>query len=187
MDAFLAQITFYVDLYGTWMVILIGALHPFIAFPAHIFILTVSIQVLGPVQGYIMLFIGNMIGILIFYPVLKTVQVNNHSKVDNTFINQVFSWIRNEALWKHAVVIGAPLIPTQPIKYFLPLSGIGFKKYIVIFLSSYVILFISNSLLYFGVLSFFTNEIPTYLGIVFISLFVFFIYFGKNIFEKVKK
>lgn len=185
MEVLLEQIEYYIEIYGVWLIILIGILHPFITFPPHIFALTVALSVLGIVNGYSALIVGNLIGIFMFYPIISRLRRNKIEKNEkNTIIGKTFKWIKTEPAWKHAIVLGVPLMPTQPIKYMLPLSGVSYKRYLGISISSYIFIYIINSLLYFGVLSFITDEIPQYVGVIFILLFVIIVYFGKQIFKK---
>ncbi len=185
MEVLLEQLTFYIEQYGIYLIIILGILHPFIGFPPHIFILTASLTVLGIPIGYLTLLIGNVIGLVIFYPLISSFRKAKSKKTETkTLIDKTFQWVKTEKSWKHAIVIGAPLLPTHPIKYMISLSGMSYKKFLSITIPAYLILFISNSLLYFGVTSFITETIPKQVGIVLIIMFILFVYFGKHIFNK---
>jgi hypothetical protein len=172
--------------YGVWIIIIIGIMHPYIAFPAHIFVLTISISILGIVNGYVLLAFSNIIGILLFYPSIRVFSKRkNDINNQTTFFSKISRFVKNEPAWKHAIVLGAPLIPTHPLKYMIPFSGMSYRRYLMIFLSAYLILFLSNTLLYFGTLSFFNEYIPTYIGVILMTVFVLIIYFGKKLFQSI--
>ncbi|RLD64676.1 MAG: hypothetical protein DRI84_08445 [Bacteroidetes bacterium] len=78
------------------------------------------------------------------------------------------------------------MIPTYPIKIAVPLSGVGFKKYLITIIGAYLFLFFGNTLIYFGVLGIITNNIPPYISFSLLLIFAIYIYFGHKIFYKDK-
>lgn len=86
-------------------------------------------------------------------------------------------------MWKHAIVIGAPLIPTYPIKIAIVLSDMGNKKIYMTLLWSYVTLFVGNAMIYFGIAGLINDIIPRYVSYPLLVLFVLWIYFGRYIFN----
>ncbi len=175
----------FLDYYGYILVILFGMIHPFIGFPPHMLILTASIALYGFVRGYLFLLLGNVIGIVLFYVFVVYLKKMRKTNIkQDSLIDKISVWLREEPTWKHLVVLGLPLIPTHPIKYALPLSGVSFQKHMKIFIGGYLLLFVCDSLVYFGTLSFITDLIPTHIGVILITIFVIVIYFGKYIFKK---
>jgi chemotaxis methyl-accepting protein methylase len=61
---------------------------------------------------------------------------------------------------------------------------LSFKKYFTTVLGSYVFLYSIYSLVYFGALSFLTENIPNYVGVILLLLFAVLIYFSKVIKQK---
>jgi hypothetical protein len=70
------------------------------------------------------------------------------------------------------------------LKIAFPFTTISFKKYFLTILSAYIFLYTIYSLVYFGVLTFLTDNVPQYIGVILIVLFTIIIYFGKQISTK---
>ena len=185
--AFVDEAVLFLGKYGFLIVIVFGIAHPILENPLSLFNLALAITLLGIGLGYLVVFVSNMIGILIlYYLVYRFNKRNKGALFEKKVADKVLTWIRNTSTWKHIVVIGVPMIPTYPIKIAVPLSGVGFKKYMVTLIGAYLFLFFGNTLIYFGVLGFITDNIPTYVSFILLSIFVVYIYFGHRIFYKEK-
>ncbi|KFZ26497.1 MAG: SNARE associated Golgi protein [Candidatus Izimaplasma bacterium HR2] len=173
--------------YGFIIVIVFGIAHPILENPLSLFNLALAITLLGAGLGYIVVFVSNIIGILILYfLVMKFKDKYQEAIEEKKVADKVLNWIKNTDTWRHIIVIGVPMIPTYPIKIAVPLSGVGFKKYMVTLVGAYLFLFFGNTLIYYGVLGIVTDNIPNYVSFILLSLFVVYIYFGHRIFYKEK-
>lgn len=173
--------------WGFLIVIVFGIIHPLIENPFHLFNLTLAIGILGIPLGFIIVFLSNIIGILMLYYFANKISSKSNDYLKNKKVSgAILQWVKDTETWKHIVVIGAPLIPTYPIKIAIPFSGVTFKKYMVTLIGSYLFLFLGDSLIYFGVTALFSDFIPEWLGYVLLILFACYIYFGKYIFNKEK-
>lgn len=185
MELLLDDVLFFLGSYGFIIVIVFGILHPLTENPLSLFTLTLSITLLGLFYGYLLLFISNLIGIVLLYFLAEKI-----NKSTNGFLYKrktsikVLNWIKTTKTWRHIIVIGVPFIPTYPIKLAVALSKVSFKKYMITIVGAYFFLFFGNSLLYFGVVGFITNNIPDYVSFTLLFGFVLFVYFGVDFFKK---
>ncbi|MFK5883180.1 MAG: VTT domain-containing protein [Candidatus Izemoplasma sp.] len=171
--------------YGFIIILLFGIIHPLTENPLSLFTLTLSISILGLFWGYVILFAANMIGVvMLFFLAEKFNHSTNGFLFKRRASEKVLNWIRTTETWRHIIVIGVPFIPTYPIKLAVPLSKVSFKKYMVTLGGAYVFLFFGNSLLYFGILGFITNNIPSYISLAMLLVFALFVYFGIDFFKK---
>jgi len=185
--SFVDQALLFLGKYGFLIVIVFGIAHPILENPLALFNLALAITLLGIGWGYVVVFLSNLIGILIlYYLVIRFSKRYNGALFEKKVTDKVLTWIKNTSTWRHIVVIGVPMIPTYPIKIAVPLSGIGFKKYLITIIGAYLFLFFGNTLIYFGVLGFITDNIPSYISFILLSIFVGYIYFGHRIFYKDK-
>ncbi len=186
------DITLYIDdlllflgHYGFIVIIVFGLLHPIIDNPWSFFTMSLSFTLLGIPLGFLVLITSNIIGILLLYIILKNVDnASNHYLYKRKISGKILKWLETTPLWKHVLVIGVPLVPTFILKIAFPFTNLSFKKYFITLLLSYLFLYSIYSLVYFGVLSIFTDNIPNYIGILLVSLFILILYFGKTIFNK---
>jgi len=187
LSLFVDEVILFLGNYGFVIVILFGIAHPILENPLALFNLTLAIALLGTALGYIVVFVSNLIGILIlYYLVMKVKNHKNKIFLKKNVPNKILEWARTTETWKHIVVIGVPLIPTYPIKIAVPLSGVGFKKYMLTIVGAYIFLFFGNTLIYYGVLGIVTDNIPNYVSFLLLLLFVIYVYFGNRIFYKEK-
>jgi len=187
LSLFVDEVLLFLGNYGFVIVILFGIAHPILENPLALFNLTLAIALLGTALGYIVVFVSNLIGILIlYYLVMKVKNHKNKIFLKKKVPNKILEWARTTETWKHIVVIGVPLIPTYPIKIAVPLSGVGFKKYMLTIVGAYIFLFFGNTLIYYGVLGIVTDNIPNYVSFLLLLLFVIYVYFGNRIFYKEK-
>jgi len=187
LSLFVDEVILFLGNYGFVIVILFGIAHPILENPLALFNLTLAIALLGTAVGYIVVFVSNLIGILIlYYLVMKVKNHKNKIFLKKNVPNKILEWARTTETWKHIVVIGVPLIPTYPIKIAVPLSGVGFKKYMLTIVGAYIFLFFGNTLIYYGVLGIVTDNIPNYVSFLLLLLFVIYVYFGNRIFYKEK-
>ncbi len=185
--AFVDEAVVFLGNYGFIIVIVFGIAHPILENPLSLFNLALAITLLGVGIGYLVVFISNLIGILVlYYLVMRFKKRNNGAIFEKKVAEKVLTWIRTTDTWRHIVVIGVPMIPTYPIKIAVPLSGVGFKKYLVTLIGAYLFLFFGNTLIYFGVLGIITDNIPNYISFILLSIFVVYIYFGHKLFYKEK-
>lgn len=173
--------------YGFIIVIVFGIAHPILENPLSLFNLALAITLLGIGLGYIVVFLSNLIGIIILYfLVQKFKKRSNGVLFEKPVAEKVLTWIRNTATWRHIIVIGVPMIPTYPIKIAVPISGVGFKKYMITLVGAYLFLFFGNTLIYFGMLGIITENIPNYISFLLLFAFIIYIYFGHKLFYKDK-
>ncbi len=173
--------------YGFIIVIVFGIVHPIIENPLSLLNLTIAISLLGIGVGYLVVFLSNLVGILILYYLVMRLKKNvNKDIFEKKVADKVLTWIKDTDTWRHIIVIGVPMIPTYPIKVAVPLSGVGFKKYMITLVGAYLFLFFGNTLIYFGVLGVITNNIPNYISFSLLLAFAIYIYFGHKIFYKDK-
>lgn len=173
--------------YGFIIVIIFGIIHPIIENPLSLFNLALAITLLGIGLGYIVVFVSNVVGILILYFLVNKLKERSNGYLSKKKVaDKVFTWIRDTDTWRHIIVIGVPMIPTYPIKVAVPLSGVGFRKYMITLVGAYLFLFFGNTLIYFGITGIITNNIPNYVSFILLLTFVFYVYFGHRIFYKDK-
>jgi len=186
-SSFVDEAVLFLGNYGFLIVIIFGVAHPITENPLSLFNLALAISLLGIGLGYLVVFVSNLVGILIlYYMVMRFKNSNKGALFEKKVADKVLTWVKDTATWRHIVVIGVPMIPTYPVKIAVPLSGVGFKKYLITIIGSYLFLFFGNTLIYFGVLGIITDNIPTYISFVLLSVFVLYIYFGHRLFYKDK-
>ena len=186
-SSFVDEAVLFLGNYGFIIVIVFGIAHPLLENPLSLFNLALAITLLGTGIGYLVVFASNLVGILIlYYFVMRFKKRNNGAFFEKRVADKMLTWVRTTDTWRHIVVIGVPLIPTYPIKIAVPLSGVGFKKYLVTIIGAYVFLFFGNTLMYYGVLGFITDNIPNYVSFILLLIFSIYIYFGHRIFYKDK-
>ena len=186
LELFVENALVFLQGWGFIIVIVFGIAHPIFENPLALFNLTLAITLLGIPLGYLVVFVSNLIGIVILYVLAtKFNEKSNDFLFKKKVSKSALDWIRNTPLWKHIVVIGVPMIPTYPIKLAVPLSKVGFKKYMITLVGAYLFLFFGNSLIYFGVAGLISSIIPNYVSIILLVLLVLYIYFGKYLFQKV--
>ena len=171
--------------YGFIIVIVFGILHPIIDNPWSFFTMSLSITLLGIPLGYSILIISNIVGIILVYLVLKRIDKRTDKYLYNKKVSgKALKWLETTETWRHVIVIGLPLLPTFFLKLAFPFTKLSFKKYFTTVLGSYVFLYSIYSLVYFGALSFLTENIPNYVGVILLLLFAVLIYFSKVIKQK---
>ena len=186
--AIVDEILLFLGNYGFLLIILFGILHPLTENPWSFFTMSLSITLLGPILGYSLLLASNIVGILLLYIIVETINKRSDFFFEKKKVSKsVIDWLHNTPVWKHVIVIGMPMVPTYPIKVGLAFSKIGFKKYSTTLLLSYLYLYIIYTFAYYGLLSFLTEKIHTFVGVILIVLFIVIVYFGKNIREKLLK
>jgi len=185
LSEFFISIFDFMNQYGFIIVFVFAVMHPMFELPASVLNLTLSISILGIGFGFVFVIFGNVIGLLLLYVLSNTVhQKTNNYLYKKRVSSKILLWIKNTSMIKHAIVIGAPLIPTYPIKIGVAFSDITFKKYIYTMGLAYTILYIGNSLIYFGIFGLITDVIPVHLAVFLLFLFALFVYFGNKLFKK---
>lgn len=186
-SSFVDEAILFLGSYGFIIVIVFGIAHPLLENPLSLFNLALAISLLGIGLGYLVVFLSNLVGILLlYYVVYRFKKKQGNLLFEKKVTEKVLTWIKETAMWRHIIVIGVPMIPTYPIKLAVPLSDMGFKKYMITIVGAYLFLFFGNTLIYFGVLGFITDIIPTYVSFILLLAFVLYIYFGHKIFYKDK-
>lgn len=180
-------ITTYQD-YLIILIIVFGILHPLTENPWSFFTLSIAIPVVGIPLAFIIILLSNLVGSILLYGIVRSL----HKKKDyvlqsKKYIGGALNWIATTPMYKHIIVIGLPTVPTYPIKLALPLSSISFQRYIITIFGSYLFLMIANSLLYFGVFGTIYEQIPPWLGVTFLIVFVGLLYFSGTIKKKLAK
>lgn len=179
------EIMLFLGNYGFIIVIVFGILHPIIDNPWSFFTMSLSITLLGVPFGYALLLISNVIGIALVFVILKMIDQRTDNYLYKKKVSgKILKWLETTETWRHIIVIGLPLVPTFFLKLAFPFTKISFRKYFVTVLGSYTFLYSIYSLVYFGVLSFLTDNIPNYVGVFLLLSFSILIYFSKTIKEK---
>jgi len=180
--SFANEILEFLGIFGIVVVIIFGIMHPLFENPLSLLNMSLSIAILDIPIGFLVVFISNIIGILLLYFFAKRF---NEKSDDFLFrknsSEKALKWINSTRTWKHIIVIGMPLVPTYFIKIAVPLSKVSFRKYLIILIGAYIFLYFGNFLIYFGVLGFVTDYIPSYVSFILLTIFVIFVYFGNNI------
>ena len=131
LSEFFISIFDFMNQYGFIIVFVFAVMHPMFELPASVLNLTLSISILGIGFGFVFVIFGNVIGLLLLYVLSNTVhQKTNNYLYKKRVSSKILLWIKNTGMIKHAIVIGAPLIPTYPIKIGVAFSDITLKKYI---------------------------------------------------------
>lgn len=157
------------------VIICLGIIHPIISQPMHTLGVTLTIYYFGLIQGVILLFIANLIGITFYYFIVNG--LNHKIHLENyPQLKPAFQWLSRTPGYKHSIAVGLPLVPTYFIKLALPISDKRFIDYFLIMAGSYVILFSFNISFYYGILViFFTGNLTIVTFIVFV-IFIIFLY-----------
>lgn len=185
LETFVEQALDVLQNWGFIIVIVFAIVHPLLENPLHLFNYSLAIALMGVPIGLSVVFISNIIGILLLFYFTRMVNEKSNNFLKRKKVSaKILKWIEETPLWKHIFVIGVPMIPTYPVKLGVPLSGIPFKKYMITLVGAYLFLFLGNTLIYYGVLGFITDQIPTWLSFTLLLLLVLYIYFGKQVFNK---
>ena len=183
-ELFVDELLFFLGNYGFIIVIVFGVMHPLFENPLSLLNLALAFAILGIPLGFLVVFSSNLIGILLlYYFALKFNKKSNNILFKKKVPEKVLNWIKTTATWRHILVIGVPMVPTYPIKVAVPLSKVGFRKYMITLVGAYVFLYIGNFLIYFGILGFITENIPNYVSFILLLGFVIYIYFGSSFFK----
>ena len=184
-DQFVEEFLFLLGNYGFIIVIIFGIMHPLFENPLSLLNLALAISILGIPLGFLVVFSSNLIGILILYFLAEKFNEKSNNVLFRRKVSEkVLNWIKETATWRHILVIGVPMIPTYPVKLAVPLSKVGFKKYMITLVGAYLFLYFGNSLIYFGLIGFITDNIPGYVSFILLLLFVIYVYFGKSFFKR---
>ncbi|AIO19096.1 hypothetical protein KQ51_01219 [Candidatus Izimaplasma bacterium HR1] len=179
------QIMLFLGNYGFIIVIIFGLLHPIIDNPWAFFTMSLSFTLLGFQLGFLLLIVSNILGIIILFIFIKKIDNRTeHYLYKKKVSGYVLKWLESTPSWKHIIVIGLPLVPTFFLKIAFPFTTLSFKRYFITVLGAYMFLYSIYTLVYFGLLSFITDNIPEYVGILLIILFTVIVYFGKQLYIK---
>lgn len=186
-DAFVESALLFLQQYGFILVIIFAILHPIIEGPLALFNLGLGIAIIGIPLAYMLIFISNLIGVVILYILLQKVdKFSNYYLHKKKVSKSVLEWLQSTKKWKHIFVIGIPLIPTYPIKIGYMLSEPKFKDMFITLAASYVFLFLGNTFIYFGAISFLDSGLSRVISVVVLVLLVLFVYFGNTFMSKLK-
>ena len=184
-EAFVDSTLLFLDGWGFIIVIIFAIMHPIFENPLSLFNLSLGIALMGTVLGYTVVFLSNVVGIMILYYLATTANEKTGFILRKKKVSKkVLEWIEETHIWKHIFVIGVPMIPTYPVKLAVPLSGVSFKKYMITLVGAYLFLFFGNTLIYYGVVSFITDNIPNWVSFMLLLVLVIYVYFGKYMFKK---
>jgi len=183
-ELFVDELLFFLGNYGFIIVIVFGVMHPLFENPLSLLNLALAFAILGIPFGFLVVFSSNIVGILLlYYFALRFNEKSNNVLFKNKVSEKGLNWIKTTATWRHILVIGVPMLPTYPIKIAVPLSKVGFRKYMITLVGAYIFLYIGNFLIYFGILGFITDNIPNYVSFILLLGFVIYIYFGSSFFK----
>ena len=156
-----------------WMIMIIfflSVIHQMISQPWSLLSVTVASIWFGIPVALVILWSGYLTGMVLYYILIKKMEQTYHFEKHEKFI-KARNWLRETPSYQHAISLGTPLVPTYFIKMMMPLSEPSFKSYMGVMIGAYVILTISNVLLYYGIF------VEALLGerawITFIILFIF--------------
>ncbi len=174
----------YLGIWSFLLIILFGILHPTVEQPWS-FVATSYALLLYGVIGLLILFVSNMVGVLILYVICHTIKVKNEDIIQNKkILHKSIKWLEKTETYKHIIAIGIPLVPTWIIKVAIGFTDIKLHKYMLILAGSYILLFTGNLLMYYGVVSILSDAIPYYVSFPLLTLFVVYLYSGRQLFEK---
>jgi len=183
-DLLINELLVFLGNYGIIIIIIFGVMHPIFENPLSLLNMALAFSILGIPLGLLVIFSANLVGIvLLYYLALKFNEKSNNVLFRKKISEKVLKWIQNTDTWRHILVIGVPMVPTYPIKIAVPLSKVGFKKYLITLVGAYLFLYFGNFLIYFGILGFITENIPNYISFILLSIFVVYVYFGSSFFK----
>lgn len=186
-DSFVEELMFFLGNYGFIIVIIFGIMHPLFENPLSLLNMALAFSILGIPLGFLIIFSSNLIGIfLLYYFALRFNEKSKNILFRKKVPEKILNWVKTTDTWRHILVIGVPMIPTYPIKIAVPLSKVGFKKYLITLVGAYMFLYFGNFLIYFGILGFISENIPNYVSYILLIIFVVYVYFGKSVFKKNK-
>ena len=165
------------------IVLILGIMHPIISQPASIVSISLAIIFFGFPLGIPYLFLTYLIGIVIYYFLIKTLN-KKYQFHKRPKMKPAFEWLESTPGYKHSIALGLPLVPTYVIKLALPMSEKSFIDYLKIMIGSYLLLMTCYISLYYGVLVvLLTGEISYLTGFILI-IFVLFMYFASTVRKK---
>lgn len=172
--------------YAYLIIILFGISHGIFDNPWSFLTMGLSLTLLPIPVAYTLLLVSNFIGSAILYYSLHYLNKrSNNYLYEKKVSKNILAWLENQPTWKHIIVIGMPLVPTIQLRLALPFTKMSLKRYLTIIIGSYLFLYTSYSLFYFGVISFITDEINKVTGIILLVGFCIFVYFGNDIRKKI--
>lgn len=136
-----------------WMIgimFILAVIHPIISQPWSLLSVTVASIWFGIPIALVILWSGYLLGMVLYYVLIKKIDQTYHFEKHAKFI-KARNWLRETPSYQHAISLGTPLVPTYFIKMMMPLSEPSFKRYMAVMMGAYVILTISNVLLYYGI------------------------------------
>lgn len=141
------------ELHVMWMVFIIftlSVIHPMISQPWSLLSVTVASIWFGIPLALVVLWSGYLIGMIGYYFIIKRFNQKYQWTTYPKFKKAV-KWLEMTPAYQHAISLGTPLVPTYVIKMMLPLTEKSFYHYMCVMIGSYVLLTISNVLLYYGI------------------------------------
>jgi len=141
------------ELHVLWMVMIIfllSVIHPMISQPWSLLSVTVASIWFGIPLALMILWSGYVVGMIGYYFIIKRFNQKYQWTTYPKFKKAV-NWLEMTPAYQHAIALGTPLVPTYVIKMMLPLTEKSFYHYMLVMVGSYVLLTISNVLLYYGI------------------------------------
>ena len=172
-DSFVEELLFFLGNYGFIIVIIFGVMHPLFENPLSLLNMALAFSILGIPLGFLVVFSSNLIGIfLLYYFAIRFNEKSNNILFRKKVPEKILNWVKTTDTWRHILVIGVPMIPTYPVKIAVPLSKVGFKKYLITLVGAYMFLYFGNFLIYFGILGFISDSIPNFVSYILLIVFV---------------
>lgn len=131
------------------ILIVLAVIHVLISQPLSFLSLSVGAIWFGLPVTLLLLGIGYMMGMILFYVIIIKIEGSLQTKKHQKF-QKALLWLDETPLYKHTIALGTPLVPTYAIKVMLVL-GKNFGHYMIAMGLSYVMLTIINVLLYQGI------------------------------------
>jgi uncharacterized membrane protein YdjX (TVP38/TMEM64 family) len=188
LDSFIDNALLFLNNWGFILVIVFGIAHGLIDNPWSFLTLSLALSIMSIPLAYAVVLLSNYLGSALQYFLLH--YINNKS--NNYFYQKKVSkkilvWFDQQPIWKHIIVIGMPLVPTIPLRIALPFTKMSFQKYMVIIGGTYLFLYAAYTLVYFGIISFITDNVSEFIGIPLLIVFCLWVYFGKQLRDKLFK
>lgn len=173
---------------GLTIILLFAFFHVTFEGPLALFLLATATLILDSFGwAVVVLLLVHWSGLPLFYYLVHHFhRRTNRVMVKVHVTNQLLEWVDRQQRWQHMIVIGLPFIPTYPVKLALTVKAASFRDYMATLMGSYVIFYSGHSLIYWGVLSFLTSELPWWVGVITSFSLALLIYGGKKLFPTTK-
>lgn len=178
----LATIVITLGSLGVFIILLFAVFHVTFEGPLALFLMTTLAILFDSVPlAVATLLIVHIIGLPIFYYLVHSINRWSRHAVDKAKLTKsLLDWVEHQPDWKHMIVVGLPFVYTYPIKVAFTLRAKSFWQYIKVLVGSYFFLYVGNLLIYYGILSFFNDQISPIISFALMTGVALVIYFGRQ-------